>query len=595
MSNVGQTPRAQRVANRSRSRALSEESTGASSAQRARGGRNSRQPTPVPRDGDDNMPPVPNKTSKAYGAPGKMAAKAQNDSFKGYRDPAAAIEKIHGKDSDVTSLSPVPEESESSRSRPRVRRAIPDPNSVRTQSMLDAQFESVDEAAYERDIQAGGAGQSPVRDEKANEGTVTPARLLGNAEALGYADPTPDRSSLVETFWGPRGGFPLEHHWSNPNHPWFDEMPWYWQLCGYIMYFANPLNLIRLVCFSFPTYIFESIMHALTFLYYNVNFIALSKKIAIVLGFCFVADLLVGPILPVNYDLPGMRALRPHTGLWNTPPSCPNVDELKLRISRYQLGNLDGRITDLEKKCFSLLDNNAKSAPKPRINYFEPGQGARVNPYLTSPSLSHQSISWSRYIIALVTLQPYRPMPVAGSPIQALTEWTDGGLDRWCAPVSRGKLQITVHTAKEIAPSELVIEHIAKDASIRIGMAPREVELWAEVIDDDAFLELHGAISSAHPELFDMSSPQMDRELDASLSLPNNFLLVGRFLYDIHSNEAVQSFALPFDLAFLNIKAQKFSVRVNSNWGDLGATCLNRLRLHGKDMSGEVEWLVDPL
>ena len=302
----------------------------------------------------------------------------------------------------------------------------------------------------------------------------------------------------------------------------------------------------------------------------------------------FVIDLLYGPLHPV-LDSPQMRAMRPSTGYNLTAPKDGTSRQFVL---------FENRVSDLELKYLNIASTKATSAIHPQINWFEIGQGAVIDPHLSSPSfVAKDDLTFTAYFTALFTLRKHAraPAPFSRAPAEALTHWNDGGLDRWCAPSSRGKLQLTVHTARPIAPNELIVEHIAKGATIFVGMAPREIELWADIQDPDAFTNLQRAILTHDRSLLLESSPQSDKELAPSQALPITFLPIGRFHYDVNNNQAVQNFIVPIDLAAMGIKSSRFAFRANSNWGSYDATCINRLRLHGVDMSGEIEDLEEAL
>lgn len=304
-------------------------------------------------------------------------------------------------------------------------------------------------------------------------------------------------------------------------------------------------------------------------------------------------NMLYGPVLPF-LDMAHVKARLPSTNTrlaGQVPMDSPKT-LMRLKRLEKDYDILNGRYLD-------MINDKAKAHLRPRINWFEGGQGAIVDPYLSSPSfIDKDDFTYLGYLASLFALM--KPVPAAPTPFsrpawEAITHWNDGGIDRWCAPPARGKLQLTVFTARPIAPKELIVEHIEKDASVVIGMAPREIELWVEIDDPSVRSRVHDYVSHYDPALLLTSSPQPKKELADAQALPENFVLVGRFLYDIHTNKAAQSFFPRFDLAHLGVRSTHFAVRVNSNWGSYDATCVNRVRLHGPDMSGEVEALEEPL
>ena len=290
------------------------------------------------------------------------------------------------------------------------------------------------------------------------------------------------------------------------------------------------------------------------------------------------ADLYMGPLFGPKYDF-----VRSRCQFQQRPDHLPVQ----------QGANFNRRLDRIEQFVQSLLPKSRlPEVPiQHHINWFAASNGAVVDPYLSSPGDYNcrriKEQTWYSVLFSITSKCEYTSYPQG----QALRPWSETD-ERFCAPPSRGKLQLTVNIKRAITPTDLVLEHMPKDASIRIGDAPKELELWVEIDDN----EVHEAVSDAikripHPKLFDSSSPQQERELDQKQALPLTFLPVGRWIYNIYEHDHIQTFHIPFPLQEYGVKATKFAVRVNSNWGDYGPTCIYRARLHGHDQSGVVEEL----
>ena len=270
-------------------------------------------------------------------------------------------------------------------------------------------------------------------------------------------------------------------------------------------------------------------------------------------------------------------------------------------------GHLKHRIDKIEEQ---LQDLQVAShvpyieAPKHQVNWFSPGLGAFVDGYLSSPVASkcvspHVTIpagGWSKGLLPSWLFEYLNPsmcgsmIPFSGTQAEALLPWQDVH-EKFCAPSGRGKLQLTVMPPRVISPTELVVEHLHKDATFEVGNAPKEVELWIEVQDDDVRAIVSDAIGKMYPEFWQTSSPQRDKELHEAQALPQDFVPVGRWIYNIYQRDHIQTFKVPIPLIEYGVATGAIAVRVNSNWGDVGPTCLYRLRLHGYDQSGLTEYL----
>ncbi|MCJ1347355.1 hypothetical protein MMC31_005578, partial [Peltigera leucophlebia] len=269
------------------------------------------------------------------------------------------------------------------------------------------------------------------------------------------------------------------------------------------------------------------------------------------------------------------------------------------------------RLDKLEEQVTRLAENAANAAMKEarshQINWFSFDLGARANPYLSSPSTrnpklkmkSRWRLGWKDIKSAWKSssqqeqradgyLAPFhsrggpRSSGSSINPNTALTPYKELEA-RYCAPSDRrGILQLAVSTPRPITPTELVVEHFHRDQVPLIGNAPKEIELWVEIKDDaDAKLreEIRRRIKEIHPDIFSRDSRQKDRRLDPKLALGDQWVPVGRWVYQISPSaggEPVQYFKIPLDLAAMGVVVQQQVVRVNSNWGNVDRTCLVR-------------------
>ena len=249
--------------------------------------------------------------------------------------------------------------------------------------------------------------------------------------------------------------------------------------------------------------------------------------------------------------------------------------------------HLGPRLASLEAFVTHLVSTNSPvTHALYQIDWFAKDNDAVVDPYLTSPSHPRtcKKIPWEdlwwfeKFISGGVT------RCATDAPAQALKSWSDPG-DAFCAPPRRGKLQLTVITPRSISPTELIVENFPREALIIKGNTPKEIELWVEVPDPELHESMKATISKTQAHLLTESAPQEARGLASAQVLPHTYLPIGRWQYKLWGKNNIQAFKIPLDLKSLDLKANKFAFRVNSNWGDYGLTCLYRIRLFGHDMS----------
>lgn len=216
----------------------------------------------------------------------------------------------------------------------------------------------------------------------------------------------------------------------------------------------------------------------------------------------------------------------------------------------------------LESLAYANLIANSELAIK-KVNFFSTGIGARVDPLLTSPTQTKPMTLKSRLYTSLFFLPARHP------PITALERWEEAS-DCWCSAPNRdqGKAQLAVNMAQTIFPTQVTIEHIPKEGTLDPLSAPKWMELWVEIVDR----ERRGAVLKSWNEI--------NSEECSHPGVGKNFACIGRFRYDIHASNHIQTFDLELDLAAHNVQVSKAVIRVVENWGR-DWTCIYRIRMHG--------------
>ncbi|MCJ1318951.1 hypothetical protein MMC15_004283 [Xylographa vitiligo] len=243
-------------------------------------------------------------------------------------------------------------------------------------------------------------------------------------------------------------------------------------------------------------------------------------------------------------------------------------------ITTNQYRDIDDRLTTFQNLYNSISVQAPQLIGPARVNYFSRGLGASIDPHLTSPTrkLAIRKTSW----LGLSSYELRSP-----DPITALLPWSDVG-DCWCAPPSGGKAQLTVKLPRKIVPTDLVIEHIPKGATLDIGAAPKDVELWVQIDDPEARLRvIHAAMAVPHLSEETLLAARTLPVYGADTALDKSWVRIGRWQYDIHADNYMQSFAVPLELDHFQLAVDRVSVRVRNNWGEHDYTCLYRLKLYG--------------
>ncbi|KAL9610801.1 MAG: hypothetical protein Q9167_004501 [Letrouitia subvulpina] len=289
-------------------------------------------------------------------------------------------------------------------------------------------------------------------------------------------------------------------------------------------------------------------------------------------------DIYRGPLLGGNYDLLGIRSML------SQAPANQTMDQPS---PSWALQQLHHRIHLLEEQLGHYLLQIPKQHPV-QVNFFSPTKGAIVNPELSSP---HKTVElncndpvapkvkvipepfWKN----IFKSQKKCKFEFNGPPAAVFLPWDDAQGPNWCAPPSAGlsaKMQLQVILGAPVSPTELVVEHNPKAAELYRVAAPKEIELWMDVPDDEDRAAIGQAFDSFYPAA---STEWTPRYQDASL--PYTYVPVGRWEYFYHSREHIQHFPVEIDLR--GVSSYNVALRVKSTWNKNIATCLYRVRLHG--------------
>lgn len=263
-------------------------------------------------------------------------------------------------------------------------------------------------------------------------------------------------------------------------------------------------------------------------------------------------------------------------------------------------------------------------APPPevthKVNFLTLGAGTTIDRTLTSPSIGRKPTLFRRLLFGNTRPQQQQ-IPRPNPPETALTAW-DGEGDCWCsAPGNAGQGQLAIVLGQRGVPDEVVVEHIPARSSTNPGVAPREMELWAQFK-----LQPHSPHKTA-PQTKDTSQKKrwfrsssfnvgVDTHESSSASsllqtimttlqnaypdeprtaysddplLGPSFFRIGKWEYDGRLTNADddepepparQSFPLNAVVDHPALRVDKVVIRVLSNWGG-NYTCLYRVRLLG--------------
>lgn len=257
--------------------------------------------------------------------------------------------------------------------------------------------------------------------------------------------------------------------------------------------------------------------------------------------------------------------------------------------------------------------NDVASPLIAKMNFFSPSSGALIIPGLTSPTRAKQYPLPIRVALQMAGFRNNISPP----PIAALEPWQDEG-DCWCAAdvpkQAKGKqdsARLGIRTSQQIYPTELVIEHFPSSGALEPGVAPRELELWADFahLSEQDFAKLHvqdlvdesaedwlvlGRGSRAKTwarvgsATYAISLGQVNSE-GFEMDAGETYEHVRRNGIKTSAKKAVdhvQRFNLAINQNGLLHYSDRYVLRVQTNHGS-DHTCLYRVRLHGLPLDWE--------
>jgi len=213
--------------------------------------------------------------------------------------------------------------------------------------------------------------------------------------------------------------------------------------------------------------------------------------------------------------------------------------------------NIPGQVADITEKT---LRQDIIGLP----DYALESGGARIISKLTTDTYKVQPEGFIGMLSNMlgVAIKPGRP------PTEAIRPTINAG-ECWAMKGTKGVL--TLKLAKSIIPSQITVEHLAKEISFSVSSAPRFIEIYG----------IHDIKAFSAEYLTDNRNLVSQKKPYASL--------IGKIEYN-PSKKPLQSFDLQYSF---DKPIQYVQFQFTENWGNPDYTCIYRIRVHGTPVNDE--------
>jgi hypothetical protein len=214
----------------------------------------------------------------------------------------------------------------------------------------------------------------------------------------------------------------------------------------------------------------------------------------------------------------------------------------------HRLRHLESRVTFLEDQI-----SNANLLPGNTLpfNHISASIGATIIPGLTSPTKRTVSS-------LLIPLSRLWTPPGMKGPLTALMPWTEPG-QCWCTPASRASLG--VRAPYPVRPRAVTIEHVTEallgDSGHDLSTAPLATEIWAR----------SGAVGAGKCE--GLAPEGKGWTCLGRMEMKRFGQDVGTWTAELENDGEM-------------VEAQDYAFVVRENRGNVAATCLYRVQIHGE-------------
>lgn len=214
-----------------------------------------------------------------------------------------------------------------------------------------------------------------------------------------------------------------------------------------------------------------------------------------------------------------------------------------------------------------------------KVDYADISKGARINPFLTSPTLD----IYSRNGRSVANLFRKSTLNSATDALSAEVKFGN------CWPFEGDTGILAIRLSSSIYLDEVAIKHIPFGSSV----APKDFEVWVEIRSDEERRLLENQMRDAYRSRTntDIDEQQNLRRESVELKMKQNapeYVLAGRFMYDTSGPFHLQSFRFPAAAMSIlkRVPVSDIAFKFDSNWGE-SVTCIYKTLVYGQSAFDE--------
>ncbi|KAK9459441.1 uncharacterized protein V1516DRAFT_679928 [Lipomyces oligophaga] len=248
-------------------------------------------------------------------------------------------------------------------------------------------------------------------------------------------------------------------------------------------------------------------------------------------------------------------------------------------------------VDSLVQEALEMIQESAEQ----KYDFADIKHGARVNVLVTSSTLDlyKERSLFDRAVDTIMTLPLGGRVVPVNAPRDALNSDLSTGN---CWPFKGQEGTLGIKLAEWTYIDDIALNHVSKTIARDIRVAPKEFEFWVRIEKPSDRRDLQHAMNGVYPRKgfksidnsrsYKVADPEEMCDGTETLAplTGQEYVMIGRFMYDINTRLSLQSFRFSRAVTRLlsRIPVLEVAFKFNQNWGSDVGTCVYKVLVHGR-------------